>query len=144
LNGAQELALIALVDGQTVTEAASRARVTRQTVSLWLNQDAVFIALYNQRRAQLWAEHELKLASLMGTALDALQDILENSLHTQAPQRLKAALAVLAMAREKGQPKGPMTEEDVQDEWASEAETRLYASLARAGLGDLSAHINKK
>ena len=49
----QSLAAAALAGGSTVTEAAEKAGVARETVSRWLHRDAEFIAELQNFRAEL-------------------------------------------------------------------------------------------
>jgi hypothetical protein len=51
LTGKQQTALLELLAGHTITEAAERTGITRQTISGWVNQDDIFAAeLANKRR----------------------------------------------------------------------------------------------
>ena len=49
----QERAISALLTGESVTAAAGRAGVSRQTVHRWLAEDPAFIAEYNQARREI-------------------------------------------------------------------------------------------
>ena len=48
ISPAQEMAIAALIRGATVTDAATEAGVSRQTVSEWRNHDPEFIAALNR------------------------------------------------------------------------------------------------
>jgi len=88
LSAPQERALLALLEGGTVTAAAEAAGVTRQTASAWTNQDADFIAESRNRRAELWAAAMAKAEGAMPAALDALVALLEDP-----PPRVRLAAA---------------------------------------------------
>ncbi len=44
LTGKQQAALLELLAGHTITEAAERTGIARQTISGWVNQDDIFAA----------------------------------------------------------------------------------------------------
>ncbi len=50
ISAAQSLAVEALASGSTVTEAAERAGVARETVSRWVHRDPELIAELQNRR----------------------------------------------------------------------------------------------
>lgn len=77
LSVAQETAIIALVRGATVTEAAAEAGVSRQTVSAWSNHDSEFIAALNRARAERWDQIQDQLRSLTTKALLRIDDDLD-------------------------------------------------------------------
>lgn len=80
LSGKQALALAALIEGATLTEAAKAAGVAQTTVTRWL-QDPNFKALYREsKRAALNAASGV----LQGAMLDAV-DTLKRNLHCGVP-----------------------------------------------------------
>ena len=56
ISPAQSLAVAALANGSTITEAAERAGVARETVSRWANDDPDFIAELQNTRAEMAAQ----------------------------------------------------------------------------------------
>ena len=74
LTGAQLTAIEAMIEGCSVTDAAARANVSRQTVSGWANKNLVFrLALASRRREQAEA-HSRQLSRLHGKLLTELED----------------------------------------------------------------------
>ena len=69
----QETAADLLAFGATVTDAAATVKVSRQTVSEWLNHHAGFQAVLNARRRELFAENQERLRSLIPKALETLE-----------------------------------------------------------------------
>ena len=55
VSPAQSLAVAALVNGSTVTQAAEKAGVARETVSRWVHRDPAFIAELQNTRAEIAA-----------------------------------------------------------------------------------------
>src|SRR4051812_27246851 len=91
-----ERAIAALLTGESVTGAAGRAGVSRQTVHRWLAEDPAFIAAYNQARCEV--------AEAVGQSLRVLSvesvRVLERALTdpgTPAALRVRAALGVLKL-----------------------------------------------
>ncbi len=72
LTPQQETAADLLAFGATVTDAAATVKVSRQTVSEWLNHHAGFQAVLNARRRELFAENQERLRSLIPKALETL------------------------------------------------------------------------
>ena len=103
---AQELAIAALIAGSTVTEAAARAGVNRETVSRWRTDDVVFIAALNAGRAELRDAVRAGLHALAREALGTVREILTDR-NSPAAVRLKAAQDVLAAAGATD-PEGPL------------------------------------
>lgn len=134
LTPAQDLALAALLAGQTQEAAAAVAGVTRQTVSEWARRDALFVATLNQRRQDLWAGYADRLRGLVGKAIDTVEAGLDNR-----DQRVKlAAAAHVFKLLASLTPQGATDPRDVENDWQREKETRLLASMsAFAGLLDL-------
>lgn len=80
LSGKQALALAALIEGATLTEAANAAGVAQTTVTRWL-QDRSFKALYREaKRSAL----EAAIGTLQGAVLDAV-GTLKRNLHCGIP-----------------------------------------------------------
>jgi malate synthase len=87
LTPQQETAADLLAFGATVTDAAATVKVSRQTVSEWLNHHAGFQAVLNARRRELFAENQERLRSLIPKALETLEGSLGD-------ERLAMAAAV--------------------------------------------------
>ena len=68
LSQTQEIAIAALIRGATVTEAATEAGVSRQTVSEWKHHDPEFIAALNRSRYEVWHQVEDRLRTLVASA----------------------------------------------------------------------------
>jgi len=64
ISAAQSLAVEALASGSTVTEAAEKAGVARETVSRWVHRDPEFIAELQNRRAEMAAQVRCALEAL--------------------------------------------------------------------------------
>ena len=95
ISPAQSLAVAALVNGSTVTQAAEEAGVARETVSRWVHRDPAFIAELQNTRAEIAAGTRCALEALGVQAIATLADALRNSY--MQPTRLRAACAVLRM-----------------------------------------------
>jgi translation initiation factor RLI1 len=93
LTPQQETAADLLAFGATVTDAAATIKVSRQTVSEWLNHHAGFQAVLNARRRELFAENQERLRSLIPKALETLEGSLgdERQAMAAAVHILKAA-----------------------------------------------------
>ncbi len=93
LTPQQETAADLLAFGATVTDAAATVKVSRQTVSEWLNHHAGFQAVLNARRRELFAENQERLRSLIPKALETLEGSLgdERLAMAAAVHLLKAA-----------------------------------------------------
>ena len=95
ISPAQSLAVAALASGSTITEAAERAGVARETVSRWANDDPDFIAELQNTRAEMAAQLRCALETLGKRSIAVLRDAVQNS-YTPAT-KLKAACAVLKL-----------------------------------------------
>ena len=73
LSPQQETALDLLATGANVTATAEQVKVSRQTVSEWLNHHAAFQAALNMRRRELFTENQERLRSLIPKALETLE-----------------------------------------------------------------------
>ena len=105
----QEAVILALLAGSTQKEAAEAAGVAPETVSRWVNNDAVFIAEMNSRRQDLWRAHRDALRGLVAQAVEVVGDLLESP---SERVRLQSATAILRTARDIT-PSGPTTPEEV-------------------------------
>jgi hypothetical protein len=113
ISPAQELAVAALVGGATVTEAAKRAGVSRETVSRWAHRDPEFIAALQNARAETAAEVRCALEALGRRSVAALREVLERAITPVT--KLKVACAVLKMlGADRAEPVAPTTAEEVR------------------------------
>jgi transposase-like protein len=88
LSPQQETAVDLLAAGATVTEAAEKLGVARQTVSEWRNHNRSFQAALNERRGELWSSTTDRLRALVPPALDLLEREVRNG-------NVKVALALV-------------------------------------------------
>jgi malate synthase len=93
LTPQQAAAADLLAFGATVTDAAATVKVSRQTVSEWLNHHAGFQAVLNARRRELFAENQERLRSLIPKALETLEGSLGDE-----KQAMAAAVHILKAA----------------------------------------------
>jgi hypothetical protein len=101
----QEQAIAALLAGATVTAAAARAGVARQTVHRWMAEDPAFIAEYNRSRREMADAVNQALRLLSVLSIKVLKRTLTNSKIPPA-LKLRAAIEVLKMTAEL--PDGPI------------------------------------
>jgi hypothetical protein len=74
----QAEALGFLLAGDSITDAAARVGVARQTVHRWLRDDAAFIAAVNSGRRELVEQTQARLVRLADKAVDALEVALDD------------------------------------------------------------------
>ena len=96
-DASQALAIEALVAGSTVSAAAEQAGVSRATLHRWLASDHVFLAAFNDRKAEVMAEVRGQLRSLAGEAVAVYRSVLDPTKGANLTARLKVARAVLEM-----------------------------------------------
>lgn len=120
LTPAQLTAVDCLALGATITDAAKSAKVSRQTVSEWLNQYPNFQVALNLRRRELWEEQKDRLRGLMPRALERI----EKALASEGPEGLRAALALAKIAKIDLTPTGGIDRDEIEVEEA-ERESRL-------------------
>ena len=113
----QQLDVLALLlAGQRQVDAAASVGVAPETVSRWVNHDAVFIAALNRCRKDIFDASVDRLRALSGKAIDVLEEIVT------APESeaavLKASLAILkAVGLDKGErPEGLIDAEAIEEE----------------------------
>jgi phage terminase small subunit len=92
LTSKKRKAIAALIGGATVTEAADKAGVKRQTVHTWLNEKG-FKTELKISEAKVLDEVSRKLVALADKAVSAFKDVLDNSeadisLRVQAADKL--------------------------------------------------------
>lgn len=114
----QDAALLVLLRGGGVQDAADAAGVARQTVSTWLHADDRFIAELNRRRALVWSSYADQLRSLAVDALGVLADQLRGDDPGVARQ---VALTILkASAGVDLAAVGPVDPERVRLQWSKD------------------------
>lgn len=108
LSSAQDIALSALLAGQTVTAAAERAGVGRETLHRWLRKDKAFGAAYDDGKAELRDMARVELHALVSDAVARLRAIVKNPTPTPAELsvQFKAVMYVLGMVGS-GEPEEP-------------------------------------
>jgi len=85
-----------LASGKTDKETAELLNLSRTCVTEWRCYSPVFQAALNRRRAEIWGAAADRLRSLIPQALDVLAAALGSG---YAPSQMKAALAILRLAR---------------------------------------------
>jgi hypothetical protein len=136
ISPAQSLAMGVLVSGGSVTNAALRAGVARETVSRWLHHDPVFIAEMHNARAELASQTRCALEALgmqaVGVLVSAVQD------RFVKPWRLKAACAVLKMiGADRAETMRRTTAEEIQL-WLQEREAELEERRGKLKASEVS------
>jgi hypothetical protein len=110
---AQSLAVAALAGSATITEAAKKAGVSRETVSRWAHRDPEFIAALQSARAETAAEVRCALEALGRRSVASLREVFEKA--TTPGTKLKVACAVLKMlGTDRAEPIAPTTAEEVR------------------------------
>lgn len=118
VNPQQEVVILHLLCGKRQQEAAELAKVTPETVSRWLAQDAQFVAVLNMRRRELWQVQRDQLRTLVTEAIETVSDCM---VHGKPETRLRAALAILQGAGVlEGAPDGPTDVDGVKRQWFDE------------------------
>ena len=126
----QERAIAALLTGESVTGAAGRAGVARQTVHRWLAEDPDFIAAYNQARREIAEAVSQSLRVLSVESVRVLERAL-TSPKTPATLKVRAALEVLKMTA--APPEGPTDAGDARAEVARRDRKRKSAAMLVGG-----------
>jgi hypothetical protein len=136
ISPAQSLAITALVSGWSITKAAKETGVARETVSRWVHHDPVFIAQFQEVRAELAIQARCALEALGMKAVGVLHDAIANQF--QKPWRLKAACSVLKMiSADRAETTPPLTALEVQVRLL-EREAELRKRLGKLDATDVS------
>ena len=98
LTDRQTAALAALADGESVTAAAKRAGVSRQTVSEWKNRNPAFIAAFNGCTRDQMSQVHGRLVQLGPRAVE----VLAGELDAGGDGATKAARDVLHLIQKLG------------------------------------------
>lgn len=96
LKPVQLTAALLLATGSTITEAATKADTTRQTIHTWLNSDYDFIAYINGLKKENTEAARAAIQSAAILAVETIASIMRDS--DNDTTRLNAAKEVLAMA----------------------------------------------
>jgi hypothetical protein len=118
-----------LAVGATITDAAKRVGVCRQTVSDWVHHNPRFRAHMNRRRRESWVSMTDHLRSLVPKALEILAQALEEK------KDLTAAIHTLKACGLYGNvsPAGPTSVEEVELEEAEVESARRRRAQQLAG-----------
>ncbi len=93
LTPAQTTAVSLLAVGDTLTGAAERLNVSRQTISKWLNQDEDFQIALKEKQAEIFEDEVRRIKGLTARALEVIYEGLEND---NFRFRLMAAVKLLS------------------------------------------------
>jgi hypothetical protein len=131
LSRQQLTAIVELLLGSTVTEAAKEARVDRTTVHRWLSSDALFVATMNRLKREELDAIRSRMRSAAVTAVETVEELMEGA-DVHPAIRLRAALAVLEAAGGLEPERiGPTGVEEVQAEFRR-AQLRSIANPFRS------------
>jgi hypothetical protein len=97
MSGKRNLAIIELLSGSTIAQAAVKAGVSERQVYRWLETPAFVQELHGQERLVLNA-CSWRLVSLTKQALDALEDVLTRPAQPGAANKRLASVALLEMS----------------------------------------------
>jgi hypothetical protein len=89
LTSEQDTALEALLEGKNDREAAETAGVSRWSVQQWRTAHPVFMATFEQRRADLWRTAQQRLLAVLGKAVQNLAEGVEAGLHGSSVEVIK-------------------------------------------------------
>lgn len=90
----REKALAALLECNTLTEAAERAGIARRTLYGYMRNDAEFAKAYKAAQERLQLEQVERITATRDKALETIVSIMENKTQPAAI-RLKAAQSIL-------------------------------------------------
>jgi hypothetical protein len=135
LSSEQVLALTALLEGKTNAEAAQRAGVARETVSRWFARDAVFVACYKNRKAEIMQKAAGELSSLVHDAIGAMRELVTQK--NDPGIRLPAAMRILEWTNVTRPADYPVdvTAEDIETDWKIARQDEKMRQLL-ASIGD--------
>jgi hypothetical protein len=127
LSPQQDRALVALLGGATITDAADAAGVDRTTVHRWLREDFSFQAAYNGLRRDLRREIQRRLDSVTRAALETISTAIGNG-DVRAALAVLKGTGVLAGQEPLIGPEGPT---EVEEEAKLEVRERMSNRLLR-------------
>jgi hypothetical protein len=94
LGAEQQKALSFLVEGKSLVETSRICRISRQTLYLWMKEDAAFVAAYNRWCEQMHQSARSRLLGMADKATVAVERALENG-DARAALQLLRGLGVL-------------------------------------------------
>ena len=107
LTPVQMQAVNLLAVGESITSVAEKLKVSRQTVSGWLNNDADFHEALWFRQFELWSGEIKRVRAMTSKALDVLYEALESDdykIKLTAAKTLISALGLPALIAENFKP----------------------------------------
>lgn len=126
----QRLAAVeALINGESMTAAANKAGVHRDTVGRWVNHDPEFKALMAEAHSGAVHAMQHRLAGLTEIAVDTLAHVCEFA--ERDADRLTAAKAILDRVAPTDQPPDDQQDFDLRDILGDQYET-IFDAVERA------------
>jgi hypothetical protein len=92
LTRRQEAALIALMEGDSLGLAATKARISARSLSRWLHEDDLFIKTYRSLRAAAVEAGVARIQGLMNAAIDCLERGLASG---NKPSEARCAVSII-------------------------------------------------
>jgi hypothetical protein len=130
LTASQTIALAALLEGRTHSEAAQRAGVCRETVTRWVNSDANFVAAHQNGRVELLTAATAELRTLVKDAVGAMRDLLAQTSDSSVRYKVASQILSFAGVTTPGQFVWT-TPQEVENRWLeAERERKLYEAEA--------------
>jgi len=117
----QQNAIDLLIQGKSDRETAELVGVTRQTVTGWRNEHALFAAELNQHRQEVWGSQVERLRGLVSKAVDTIEANLDSEDDSARQRSAEYVLKAVGLHGANLKPKGATTAEDVQKDWSERA-----------------------
>jgi len=117
----QQNAIDLLIQGKSDRETAELVGVTRQTVTGWRNEHALFAAELNQLRQEVWGSQVERLRGLVCKAVDTIEENLNSEDDSARQRSAEYVLKSVGLYGADLKPKGATTAEDVQKDWNERA-----------------------
>ncbi len=108
LSEAQQVAILHLVQGKSIAEAARQAQVHRATVHRWIHSDPNFQAAYNAWQDEMSTSCYARLLTLCDEAVDTVQAALKKR-HTRTAITLLRGMGMLRPRKD-----GPTNADDIE------------------------------
>ena len=132
LTPQQETAIDLIVAGQNDREVAQAVGKSRSTINIWRNHDPLFMATLNNHRQQVQGTQLTRLNTLVGEAVDALQDGLHDE---DVKVRIVSAVHILKATGVYGASL-PGSEQTDPAEIAAEREAKAAERIDKVGSAD--------
>ena len=129
LTPQQETAIDLIVAGQNDSEVAESIGKSRSTINIWRNHDPLFMATLNDHRQQVRGTQLSRLNTLVGEAVDVLQDGLHDE---DVKVRIVSAVHILKATGVYGA-SVPGSEQTDPAEIAAEREAKAAERIDRVG-----------